>query len=538
MRNEFTAFSIISLLLVAIVGYFLWSPIYWALLFLIPIILLGYYDMAQAKHAIMRNFPIVGRARYWMEELRPKIYQYFIESELNGAPINRMYRSVAYQRAKKELDTEPFGTQLDVYSPGYEWVNHSIAALDFDEINHDPRIKVGGESCQEPYQASLLNISAMSFGSLSNAAVLALNGGAKIGHFAHNTGEGGISPYHKKYEGDLIYQIGTGYFGCRAEDGNFSAEKLVETLNASSNVKMIELKLSQGAKPGHGGILPASKNTPEIAAIRGVEVGTAVLSPPAHKAFSTPIGLLKFIEQLRELSGGKPVGFKLCVGRKSEFIAICKAMVQTGIKPDFISVDGGEGGTGAAPIEFANAVGAPFLEGLAFVSDALIGFDLKKDIRIFTSGKIITGFHMFRAIAMGADACYSARAMMLSLGCIQALECNSNTCPTGITTHDAELVKGLVVSDKKVRVANYHHETVKGFVELLGATGLKDATKLNRSHVYRRTNFHEVKRLDQIFPYIPKACLLTEDTVPEDWKLVWSEADAKSFLSKPMVYKQ
>lgn len=536
MRNEFTAFSIISLLAVGLIAYFLWPPIWWLLILLVPLIVLGFYDMVQAKHAIMRNFPILGRARYVMEDLRPKIYQYFIESELNGRPINRMFRSVAYQRAKKELDTEPFGTQLDVYEPGYEWVNHSITALNFDEINHDPRVTVGGTDCKQSYAASLLNVSAMSFGSLSSAAILALNGGANIGHFAHNTGEGGISPHHKKYGGDLIYQIGTGYFGCRAKDGNFSPEKFVTTLNDAPNVKMIELKLSQGAKPGHGGILPASKNTPEIAEIRGVEVGTDVLSPPSHKAFSTPIGLLKFIKQIRDLSGGKPVGFKLCVGRKSEFIALCKAMVQTDIKPDFISVDGGEGGTGAAPIEFANAVGAPFLEGLAFVSDALVGFDLKKDIKIFASGKIITGFHMFRAIAMGADACYSARAMMLSLGCIQALECNSNTCPTGIATHDPELVKGLVVSDKKVRVANFQRETIKGFVELLGATGLKEATKLNRSHVYRRTNFHQVKRYDQIFPYIPKACLLHEETVPEDWKLIWEEADAESFISKPVLF--
>lgn len=536
MRNDFTIFAFISLAAIGAIAYFLWTPVLWVLVVLGPILLLGFYDMFQAKHAIMRNFPVLGRGRYFMEELRPKIYQYFIESELNGRPINRMFRSVVYQRAKKELDTEPFGTQLDVNEPGYEWVNHSIAAIDFDEINHDPRVKVGGEDCKQPYEASLLNVSAMSYGSLSSAAIAALNGGARISNFAHNTGEGGISPYHKR-DGDLIYQIGTGYFGCRADDGNFSADKFVKTLEDAPNVKMIELKLSQGAKPGHGGILPASKNTPEIAEIRGVEAGTDVLSPPSHKAFSTPIGLLKFLKQLRDLSGGKPVGFKLCIGRKSEFVAVCKAMIETGIKPDFISVDGGEGGTGAAPMEFTNAVGAPFLEGLAFASDTLNGFNLKKDIKIFASGKILTGFHIFRALALGADACYSARAMMLALGCIQALECNLNNCPTGVATHDPELVKGLVVSNKEQRVANFQKETVKGFVELLAATGLKKAAILNRSHVYRRTNFHEVKRYDQIFPYIPVGCLLKKDTVPEDWKLIWEEAESNSFLPKMMLFE-
>ena len=528
MRNDFTIFAILSLLIVAGIGYFVWQPFWWVMIVLGPILLLGIYDMFQAKHAIMRNFPILGRGRYIMEELRPKIYQYFIESELNGRPLNRMLRSIAYQRAKKELATTPFGTQLDVYEPGYEWVNHSINALNFDELNHNPRISVGGKDCQQPYSASIFNVSAMSFGSLSQAAVLALNGGAKMGGFAHNTGEGGISPYHNEYGGDLIYQVGTGYFGCRTQDGNFSPERFAERTQAK-NVKMIELKLSQGAKPGHGGILPAKKNTAEIAEIRNVKVGTDVLSPPYHKAFSTPIGLLKFIQQMRELSGGKPIGFKLCIGRKSEFIAICKAMIKTGIFPDFIAVDGGEGGTGAAPLEFSNAVGMPFLEGLAFVHNALRGFGLRNQIKLFVSGKIITGFHLFRALALGADACYSARAMMLALGCIQALECNQNTCPTGIATHNPELVKGLVVEDKKTRVANYQHETVKSFVELLGATGIKDFTRLNRSHVYRRTTLSEIKRYDEIYPYIPKNCLLNEHSVPSDWQLFWKEAQAESF---------
>lgn len=528
MRNEFIVFSIVSLGLIAAIGYFFWPPFWWMLVAFGPIILLGYYDMFQARHAIMRNFPILGRGRYVMEELRPKLYQYFIESDIDGRPISRIFRSVVYQRAKKELDTSPFGTQLNVYEEGYEWMNHSIAALDAHELDADPRVMIGGASCKQPYHASVYNVSAMSYGSLSKNAVLALNGGAKIGNFAHNTGEGGISPYHLKPGGDLIYQVGTGYFGCRSKDGNFSPELFAER-TAMENVKMIELKLSQGAKPGHGGILPAKKNTPEIANIRNVEPYTAVLSPPYHTAFSNPIGLLELIRRMQELSGGKPVGFKLCIGHRSEFLAICKAMVQTGLYPDFITIDGGEGGTGAAPMEFSNSVGSPFKEGLAFAYDALNGFDLKDQIRLCTSGKIITGFHIFRALALGADTCYSARAMMMALGCIQALECNKNTCPTGVTTQDPELVKGLVVKDKKQRVANFHHETVRSFVELMAAAGLKELSEINRTHIYRRISFNKTMRMNEVFPYIEKGCLLKEGDVPENWLVDWKAASANRF---------
>jgi len=491
MRNEFVAFIALF-----------FSPSWWyAFAALGPIYLLGLYDMFQNKHAIMRNYPIFGRGRYVMEELRPKIYQYFIESDTNGTPISRIYRNVVYQRAKKETMTTPFGTQLDVYSEGYEWMNHSIAALDPHNMNHNPRVSIGNN---EAYEASIFNVSAMSFGSLSKNAIEALNGGAAIGGFAHNTGEGGISPYHEAHKGDLIYQIGTGYFGSRAEDGNFSPERYKE-MAAKPSVKMIELKLSQGAKPGHGGILPAKKNTEEIAKIRGVKPHTAVLSPPYHKAFNTPKGLLKLIKQMQDLSGGKPVGFKLCVGKKSEFIGICKAMIETGIKPDFISVDGGEGGTGAAPLEFSNSVGTPF------------------------SGKIMTGFHIFKALAIGADITYSARAMMLALGCIQALMCNQNNCPTGVATQDKELVAGLVVSDKKVRVANFHHDTVEAVVELMAAAGIDHPSKINRSHIYRRISMNETKRYDEIFPYIDNGCLLNEANVPGNWKRDWEEASADRF---------
>ena len=529
MRNEFIAFSVISMLIISIVGYFVWSPFWWLMALFGPLIIWGCYDMLQTKRAIVRNFPILGRGRYLMEWLRPKIYQYFVESDLNGAPINRSFRSIVYQRAKSELDTNPFGTQLDVYGEGYEWMNHSIGALNPHEMDHDPRVQVAGAKCKHPYSASIFNVSAMSFGSLSNAAVEALNGGAKIGNFAHNTGEGGISPYHLNPGGDLIYQVGTGYFGCRSKDGRFDAKQFKEKA-ALPSVKMIELKLSQGAKPGHGGILPAKKNTPEIAKIRGIEPYTDVNSPPFHKAFDTPFGLLGLIKQMQDLSGGKPVGFKLCIGNKSEFLAICKAMLISGNKPDFIAIDGGEGGTGAAPLEFSDSVGMPYKEGLAFAYDALVGFDLKKDIKLFAAGKIVTGFHIFKAIALGADVCYSARAMMLALGCIQALECNKNTCPTGVATQDPELVAGLKVSDKKLRVANYHKETVESFVELMAAAGIHNPSQIRRSHIYKRTNTKDIRSFAEIFPYIPKGSLLSMETCPEHFKFYLAQADPNSFL--------
>ena len=528
MRYDFIIFSVVSLAIVALVGHFVWPPVWWVMVVLGPILLIGFYDMVQRKHAIMRNFPVLGRGRYVLEEWRPKLYQYFIESDTNGRPFSRVYRSVVYQRAKKELDTTPFGTQLDVYEEGYEWMNHSIAALDAHKMEQHPRVRVGNEQCKQPYEASVFNVSAMSFGSLSKNAVLALNGGAQLGGFAHNTGEGGISPYHNEHGGDLIYQIGTGYFGCRAMDGTFSPEAFKER-TAPANVKMIELKLSQGAKPGHGGILPAKKNTPEIAAIRGVEPGLAVHSPPFHSAFSTPVGLLEFLQHMRELSGGKPVGFKLCIGRRSEFIAICKAMLQTEVYPDFITVDGGEGGTGAAPLEFSNSVGAPQKDGLVFAHDTLIGFGLKEKIKLFSSGKISTGFHVFRTLALGADACYSARAMMMALGCIQALECNKNSCPTGVATQKPELVSGLHVADKKARVANFHQETVESLVELMAAAGIDQPSKITRRHVHRRVSMIETRRYDEIFPYLSKGCLLKEDTVPENWLRIWKEADPEKF---------
>ncbi len=528
MRNEFIAFSLLMILMISGIAYFVWAPMWWAFVLVGPIIVLGVYDMFQYKHAIMRNFPVLGRGRYLFEELRPKIYQYFIESETNGRPISRIFRSVVYQRAKDVQDTTPFGTQLDLYEVGYEWLNHSIGSLDPHSLDQHPRVMIGGPACQQPYNASILNIAAMSFGSLSKAAIKALNGGAKLGGFAHNTGEGGLSPYHLTFGGDIIYQFGTGYFGCRTSEGHFSPEKFAD-LVSDERVKMIEIKLSQGAKPGHGGILPAKKNTTEIAQIRGVNPGIDVLSPPYHTAFKSPAGLISFIAHLRELSNGKPIGFKLCVGWKSEFFAICKAMRTYDVYPDFITVDGGEGGTGAAPLEFTNSVGMPYREGLAFVYDALVGFDIKDKIKIMTSGKIITAFDMVKALALGADACYSARAMMLALGCIQALECNKNTCPTGIATQDPELVAGLHIKDKTNRVAQYHEETIRSFVELLAASGFERAEMINRYSINRRINANEVKTYAHIFPYLSRGCLLQEKTIPKVYDQDMALADINSF---------
>lgn len=517
MRRIFVITTIAIIVVFGILSWFV-SPWFWLVLGLFSIfMIIGIKDMLQKKHTLWRNFPVLGRLRWIMEAMRPKLYQYFVESDTDGKPINRIDRSTIYQRSKKELDTMPFGTQTDVYAEGYEWMTHSISPKDFHKLNHNPRVVVGNKDCKQPYDASILNISAMSFGSLSSAAIQALNGGAKIGGFAHNTGEGGISPYHLVEGGDLIWQIGTGYFGARDAEGNFSFEIFAKNA-AKPEVKMIEIKLSQGAKPGHGGILPAKKNSPEIAAIRHVEPHTTIFSPPYHTAFSTPRELVLFIKDVREASGGKPTGFKLCIGHKSEFIAICKAMVELDTYPDFITVDGGEGGTGAAPQEFSNYVGAPFLDGLAFVHNMLRGFGIRQHIKVIGSGKILSGFHIIRAMALGADMCNSARAMMMALGCIQALVCNRNTCPTGIATQDPQLVAGLVVSEKKIRVANYHEETVKSFVELLGAAGMDSYQQLTRSHLYRRLFMNEVRTFEDIYPSLPLGCMLTGN-IPDKYVL-------------------
>lgn len=435
---------------------------------------IGIHDSFQTKRAILRNFPVIGHFRYLLESISPEIQQYFIESNTDGRPFNRNLRSLAYRRSKSLNDTHPFGTQKDLNDEHYIALRHSIYAK--SPITEDLRIAVGGPDCRQPYSASVFNISAMSFGSLSSNAISALNKGAKKGGFYHNTGEGGISAYHLE-GGDLCWQIGTGYFGCRNENGDFDPEKFKEKANLPQ-VKMIEIKLSQGAKPGHGGVLPGIKNTPEIASIRGILPGTTVLSPPAHSAFSDSDGLIKFVGKLRELSEGKPVGFKLCIGRTEEFIDICKAMVNQDIYPDFITIDGAEGGTGAAPLEFSDSVGLPLEPALIFVRTSLDRFKLRDKIRIIASGKALSAFSIIKFIALGADICNAARGFMFSLGCIQALRCNTNECPTGVATQNTGLVKGLVVTEKSERVYNFHKNTVHAVKELVGASGHSHTSEL------------------------------------------------------------
>lgn len=524
MRQLFIYLNI-AVLAFAVLSQLFFPQLLWLLIILVPLLVLGWRDYTQTTHAVLRNFPIVGHGRYLLEKIRPEIYQYFVEGDTEGVPFDRDQRSLVYQRAKDVRDTVPFGTKEDVYATGYEWVNHSMAPRHLH--GDDLRITIGGPACTQPYSASIFNIAAMSYGSLSANAVLALSEGAQIGGFAHNTGEGGISSHHMEGGGDLIWQIGTGYFGCRAEDGTFSAEKFKENATRP-NVKMIELKLSQGAKPGHGGILPAAKLTPEISQIRGVPMGEDVLSPPGHSSFDTPIGLLEFVREMRELSAGKPVGFKLCVGKRREFLAICKAMVETGITPDFIAVDGGEGGTGAAPLEFSNHVGAPLVDGLIFVHNALVGFDVRDKIKVIASGKVTSGFGMVKRLALGADACYSARGMMLALGCIQALKCNSNHCPVGVATQDPKLMDGLVPSDKKVRVASFHNETVASVCEILGAMGLSDPEALRPWHIMRRVSHTEIRHYGEIYEFIEPGALLAEP-YPASYDRACRAATSSSF---------
>lgn len=526
MRKLFYLSSISVLIFILGIAIF-WPPILTLLFIVIPLIALGISDMMQTKQSIRRNFPIIGHGRYLMEMIRPEINQYFVESNSDGRPFSREDRSLIYQRAKGALDTLPFGTQYDVYQVGYEWINHSLVPVHPNK--QFERVTVGGPACKQPYSASIFNVSAMSYGSLSKNAVLALNTGAKLDHFYHNTGEGGLSPYHLQPGGDVVWQIGTGYFGCRDKSGNFNIDEFIKRATLP-NIKMIEIKLSQGAKPGHGGILPASKLTQEIVEIRGVEMGKDVISPPAHTAFSTPVGLLEFVQKLREASGGKPVGFKMCLGKRREFLAIVKAMLKTQILPDFITVDGAEGGTGAAPLEFSDSVGTPLEDGLVFIHNALIGAGIRDQIKIIAAGKITTGFHIAKKMALGADLCNSARGMLFALGCIQALRCNTNACPTGVATQDPELVRGLHVGNKSQRVANFHRETVKSFFEVIGAAGISNPRDLKPWHIQRRTGPMQVLNYSEIYPLLESGVLLSSD-VPEPFGRPWHAAKAESFDS-------
>ncbi len=525
MRREFFWGSLSFIAVFLLIGFFLWTPVLWIFMPAGPLIAIGFVDYFQKRHTIRRNFPIFGRFRYLFEAIRPEINQYFVESNSDGVPFSREERSVVYQRAKRDLDTLPFGTQKNVYDVGYEWLNHSIVA---EHVRPESlRVKIGGSQCKHPYDASILNISAMSYGSLSKRAILALNGGAKDGHFAHNTGEGGLSPYHLEPGGDLIWQLGTGYFSARTHDGRFN-ETEFQKRAVHENVKMIEVKISQGAKPGHGGILPGKKVTEEIATIRGVPMGQDVISPPSHSAFSTPVEMMHFIQHLRQLSGYKPVGFKLCIGKRREFLAICKAMEKTGILPDYIAIDGGEGGTGAAPLEFSNHMGSPGIEGLIFAHNALTGFGMRDQIRVLTTGKVVTGFGVIKRLAIGADAIYAARSFMLALGCIQALRCNSNKCPTGVATNDPQLVAGINVPDKRTRVQAFHSETIRSVAELIGAMGLKHTTDLKPWHIMRRFGPTEVRHYAEIFPFLEPGSLL-KTPVPKEFERAMAIATAESF---------
>jgi glutamate synthase domain-containing protein 2 len=525
MRQNFILFTLISITLITALSI---TSLNWLWVFVIlgPILLIGLYDLIQTKHSLRRLYPLFGRFRYLLESVRPEIQQYFVESDTSGTPIPREFRSLIYQRSKGDRDTRPFGTIFDVNRLGYEWVNHSMQPKHLTDFN--PRVKFGGPDCSKPYMSSLLNVSAMSYGALSKNAIMSLNRGAKIGGFSHNTGEGSMSPYHLEHGGDIVWQIGTGYFGCRNDEGGFNPETFQK--NATKDiVKMIEIKLSQGAKPGHGGILPAAKLTEEIATIRHVPMGADVVSPPSHSAFSTPTELLHFVKQLRELSGGKPIGFKLCIGRNDEFLGICKAMIETGITPDFITVDGGEGGTGAAPTEMTNSVGTPIKDSLIFVNNALIGFGVRDKIRIIASGKMFSAFHMLRAMALGADTVNSARGMMLSLGCIQARTCNTDHCPTGIATQNPSRNKAIIVTDKSQRVANFQRETVKNLVELVGAAGLSGVHELKPKHVNRRVEGINIKSYEQLYPTIELNTLLDETKIPESWRYDMEQANAASW---------
>lgn len=462
--------------------------------------LLAIYDaFIQKKHSLMRAFPVIARLRWVFEEEREKIQQYFIEDDLSGKPINREKRSIVYQRSKKEIETVPFGTQHNVYAKGYEFVKHSLFPKDHHHINGE-RVLIGSDKCTQKYNSSIINISAMSFGSLSKNAIMALNQGAKMGGFAHNTGEGGISPYHLQ-GGDLIFQVGTGYFGAgKSVNGKrtFDAEVFKKNVNREE-VKMVEIKLSQGAKPGHGGILPAKKNTKEIAEIRSVEPFTRVDSPPAHDAFSNFDEMVAFIQQVRDLSGGKPIGIKFCVGDNDEIEAMIKAFADANNYPDYIAVDGGEGGTGSAPLEFSNYIGTPLLEGLSFVNKMLKKYGLKDQIKIIASGKAIDAFDVIKYLALGADAIGMARSFMLSLGCIQARECNLDTCPVGVATQEKDLVKALVVKYKNMRVKNYHNKTISAIKEMVAAMGKESIEDVEPKHIFRRNRAGEITSLDEIY---------------------------------------
>ncbi len=525
--------TLIASAVALLLGAFTWVAFdrggVWMLLGLVGVVT-GLHDLRQPRHSILRNYPVIGHLRFLLEYIRPELRQYFIENDTDAAPFSRQQRALVYQRAKGEPDVRPFGTQIDVRADGYEWINHSLAPTRVD--SHDFRVLIGPERAQ-PYSASIFNISAMSFGSLSANAILALNGGAKRGNFAHDTGEGSISRWHRVHGGDLIWEVASGYFGCRNDDGSFSAERF-QAAACEPQVKLIEIKLSQGAKPGHGGVLPGAKVTIEIAAARGVAPGVDCVSPSKHSAFSTPVELMQFIVRLRELSGDKPGGFKLCIGHPWEWFALCKAMLQTGITPDFIGVDGAEGGTGAAPLEFTNNVGAPLQEGLLLVHNTLVGLGLRPRIALGCAGKVISAFDIARMLALGADWCNAARGFMFALGCVQAQTCHTGYCPTGVTTQDELRQRALVVPDKTERVWRFHQNTLHALRELVQAAGRQHPREITAAHIVHRVSDREVRLLVNELPFVAPGVLLAADAGRTPWphavyQLYWPIASADSF---------
>ncbi|MFK0172166.1 FMN-binding glutamate synthase family protein [Streptomyces sp. NPDC090306] len=501
------------------------SPWWWfAAVPLLLLGLLGTWDLAQRKHSVLRNYPVLGHARFLLEHVRPELQQYFVERNFDGRPFDRDVRSIVYERAKGTDAEQPYGTERDVYAPGYEFLVPSMAPR--EAPGTPPRVRVGGPDCAKPYDMALLNVSAMSFGSLSSNAILALNSGAAAGGFAHDTGEGGLSEYHLRPGGDLVWEIGTGYFGCRTRDGDFDPKEFADKA-AHDQVKCVSLKLSQGAKPGIGGVLPGPKVNAEIAGVRDVPEGRTVISPPYHRVFSTPRELVRFVARMRELSGGKPTGFKLCVGSRQQFLAVCRAMLEEGTTPDFIIVDGAEGGTGAAPLEFADHVGTPLTEGLLTVHNSLVGAGLRDRIRIGASGKIATGADLVKRLVQGADYGNAARAMMFAVGCIQAQRCHTNRCPTGVTTQDPRRARALDVGDKTQRVQRLQAATVASAVELMASMGVTDPADLRPHMLRRRIDPYTERSYEELYEWLAPGQLLTEP--PESWAADWKAADPDRF---------
>lgn len=524
VRKIYYGLTCIGLPLTLLIGLF-WSPALWLLILLIPYAVVGLYDILTTKHNVLNNYPVLGHFRYMLEFVSPEIRQYFVETNESGRPFNRIIRGLVYSRAKGQVDTQAFGTQYDIMTVGYHRANHSLAPKHVDES--EERVMLGGPQCDKPYLASRLNVSAMSFGALSANAIRALNGGAKDGGFAHNTGEGGLSPHHLAEGGDIIWQIGTGYFGCRTADGGFDKDKFAEKAQKDV-VKAIEIKLSQGAKPSHGGVLPAAKVDEEIAEIRGVPMHQDVISPPIHSAFDGPTGLMEFVQHLRDMSGGKPVGFKLCIGQPSEFMAICKAMLETGILPDFVTVDGAEGGTGAAPVEFTNRLGVPLNEALIFVNNCLRGIGVRDKVRVICSGKVATGFDMVEKFALGADMCNAARSMMFAVGCIQALHCNTNRCPSGVATQDPVRGRAVNVPQKRQRVHRFHDATLESFREILGAMGKATVSELQPADIRRRMADEGEMSYADMYEFLDDGALLGKK-IPAKFAADWKAATAAHF---------